>query len=242
MIFEVKMVESFDLKKAYMNLVEQILARMKENSDPEAIVGMAKVGINPDKTWGVKIPVLRDIAKQHKRQHNLALLLWETGIHEAKILASMVDDPKILNNDQMETWLKGFDSWDVCDQVIMNLFEKHNLAWQKAVEWSKREPEFEKRAGYVMMARLAVSDKKAPDSMFIDFFPLLREGAKDNRNMVKKAVNWAIRQIGKRNFNLNKLAIELSEEIQRMEIKSTKWIAADALRELTNDKIRARLK
>jgi 3-methyladenine DNA glycosylase AlkD len=185
---------------------------------------------------------MRAIAGRNRKQHELALDLWQTGIHEAKILASMMADVKKTNEDLMETWLKDFDSWDVCDQVIMNLFEKHPLSWQKAVEWCNREPEFEKRAGYVLMARLAVSDKKADDSRFLEFFPLLMQGASDPRNMVKKAVNWAIRQIGKRNLFLNGQAIELCGQIQQTGTKPGNWIAADALRELKNEKILARIK
>jgi 3-methyladenine DNA glycosylase AlkD len=225
-----------------MRVVEQILQELKNHSDPLAVMGMAKVGINPEKTWGVKIPVLRAIARIHKKDHKLAIQLWETEIHEAKILASMVADIKLLDEVQMENWLKGFDSWDVCDQVIMNLFERHPLAWKKAVEWCGRQAEFEKRAAYVMMARLAVSDKKALDEKFVNFFPLLMEGAQDPRNMVKKAVNWAIRQIGKRNRQLNQKSVDLAEEIYRMDYKSARWIASDALRELRDEKIIRRLR
>ncbi len=162
--------------------------------------------------------------------------------HEVRILASMIDDPKLVTDDQMENWIKDFDSWDVCDQVIMNLFEKHPDAYSKAIQWCKREAEYEKRAGFVMMARLAVSDKKAQDEKFISFFPHIIEGAVDNRNMIKKSVNWAIRQIGKRNVRLHTEAIKLSEFIWQMESKSAKWIATDALRELKNEKTIGRIK
>jgi 3-methyladenine DNA glycosylase AlkD len=220
----------------------EIICYLKTKSDPKAVTGMARYGINPSNLLGIQIPVLRELAKKYKRDHNLAGDLWETGIHEARILASMIDDPKMVSDDQMEKWISNFDSWDVCDQVIMNLFEKHTDAYTKARLWCKRAKEFEKRAGFVMMARLAVSDKKAGDEMFLSFFPYLTEGASDNRNMVKKAVNWAIRQIGKRNVKLHAEALKLSEIILQMEWKSAKWIATDALRELNNEKTIGRIK
>jgi len=220
----------------------EILTFLKLKSNPQAAAGMARFGINPDKLLGIQIPVLRELAKKYRKDHQLAQELWATGIHEVKILASMIDDPKLVTADQMESWLKDFDSWDVCDQVIMNLFEKHPEACNKALEWCKREAEYEKRAGFVMMARLAVSDKKASDEMFLSFFPHIIEGVDDNRNMVKKAVNWAIRQIGKRNVRLHAEAIKLAGLIQLMEWKSAKWIANDALRELRDEKTISRIK
>jgi 3-methyladenine DNA glycosylase AlkD len=225
-----------------MNLFENILSELSNHANPKDAEGMARFGINPKHTLGIRIPVLREIASRNKKQHHLALELWETGIHEARILAGMVEDVKLLTEAQMEKWVSEFDSWDVCDQVIMNLFERHRMAWEKAVEWSRREAEFEKRAGFVMMARLAVSDKKAENEKFIQFFPLIIKECTDDRNMVKKAVNWAIRQIGKRNKKLNKLAIELCLQIQVFESKSARWIAADAIRELRDEKILGRIK
>ena len=142
----------------------------------------------------------------------------------------------------METWVKDFDSWDVCDQVCSNLFDKTPFAYRKAIEWSKREEEFVKRAGFVLMATLSVHDKKADNKKFEQFFPIIKRESNDNRNFVKKAVNWALRQIGKRNLSLNKKAIKTAKEIQKMDSKSARWIASDALRELTSEKIQKRLK
>jgi 3-methyladenine DNA glycosylase AlkD len=223
------------------NLTE-IITYLKSKSNPEAVKGMARFGITPANLLGIQIPVLRELAKKYRKDHLLALELWATGIHEIRILASMIDDPKLVTDDQMESWISDFDSWDVCDQVIMNLFEKHPEASKKAVLWCKREGEFEKRAGFVMMARLAVSDKKAADELFLSFFPFLIEGCIDNRNMVKKAVNWAIRQIGKRNLRLHAEAIKLSDKMMNMESKAARWISYDALRELKNEKIIRRIK
>jgi 3-methyladenine DNA glycosylase AlkD len=221
---------------------DEIVQFMKQISNPEAVKGMAHFGIKGGTLLGIQIPVLREIAKKHKNDHALAIELWASGIHEARILASMVDDPKQLTDAQMEKWILEFDSWDVCDQVIMNLFEKHPDAYANALIWCKRKAEYEKRAGFVMMARLAVSDKKLADEIFISFFPHITEGATDDRNMVKKAVNWAIRQIGKRNTRLHPQAIQLSESIMKINSKAARWIASDALRELKNEKTIGRIK
>ena len=153
----------------------------------------------------------------------------------------MIDDPKIATEEQLESWVKDFDSWDVCDQCCMNLFKNTGLAYRKADEWSESDEEFVKRAGFVLMACLAVSDKKAADKQFEVFLPIIKREASDNRNFVKKAVNWALRQIGKRNANLNRKAIETSKEIENLDSRSAKWIASDAIRELTSESVRKRL-
>lgn len=220
---------------------KQVINRLKSLSDPEAVKGMARFGINPKNTYGVSIPNLRKLAKEIGRNHELAQQLWETGIHEARILASMIDNPEEVTNEQMESWVKDFDSWDVCDQCCNNLFEKTRFAYQKAIEWSSRKEEFVKRAGFVLMACLAVSDKKAADNPFVTFLSVIQREAGDNRNYVKKAVNWALRQIGKRNPALNKKAIEAAEEIQKVDSRSSRWISSDALRELTSEAVQRRL-
>jgi 3-methyladenine DNA glycosylase AlkD len=143
---------------------------------------------------------------------------------------------------QGEKWVKDFNSWDVCDQVCMNLFEKTPWAWQKIIEWAGREEEFVKRAAFALMACLAWHDKNAPDENFIKLFPLLRQGATDERNFVRKAVNWALRNIGKRNIRLNRAAIQLAEEIGRIDSKTARWIASDAIRELKSVPVQQRLK
>jgi len=219
-----------------------ILDKLRVLSNPKAVAGMARFGINPENTYGVSIPNLRKIAKEAGKDHSIALDLWASDIHEAKILASMIDDPKRVTEAQMERWVKDFDSWDVCDQCCMNLFEKTEYAYQKCVEWSSREEEFVKRAGFVLMARLAVSDKKAGNEEFMEFFPIIKREAIDERNYVKKAVNWALRQIGKRNRSLNRTAIRAAEEIQEINSRSAKWIASDALRELKSEAVQKRLK
>src|SRR3989338_9922980 len=216
---------------------KKILKQLKDMANPEAVAGMARFGINPENTYGISIPNLRRMAKEIGKNHRLAQQLWDSGIHEVRILAGMIDEPGRVTKKQMEDWVKDFDSWDVCDHVCMNLFEKTGFAYKKAIEWSKRDEEFVKRAGFVLMARLAVSDKEAEDEKFLKFFPLIKRESTDNRNFVKKAVNWALRQIGKRNINLKRAAIKTAEEIQKIDSKSAKWIAADALKELKGKRL-----
>jgi len=187
--------------------------------------------VGGEKTLGIRIPVLRKLAKAHRNDHGLASDLWASGIHEARILASMVDDPARVTEEQMEAWVNDFDSWDVCDQVCMNLFDKHPLAYEKAVEWSQREQEFVKRAGFAMMAVLAWHDKTADDSAFEPFFAHIQAWARDERNFVKKAVNWALRQIGKERPGLASRCVQLAEELAESESKSARWVGKDALRE-----------
>jgi len=211
-------------------------------ANPANVAGMARFGINPENTLGISIPELRSMAKEIGKDHALAQELWTSGIHEARILAAFVDDPKKVTEVQMEWWVADFDSWDVCDQVCCNLFDRTPYAYQKALEWSCREEEFVRRAGFALMAWLPVHDKKAGDEQFEIFFPAIIRESSDGRNYVKKAVNWALRNIGKRNRSLNQRAIETAEKIARIDSKTAHWIARDALKELTSPAIQGRLK
>ena len=219
-----------------------IIEKLKNVSNPDAVKGMARFGITPENTFGVSIPNLRKIAKETKKNHALAQQLWESGFRETMILASMVDEVEMVTDEQMEEWVLDFDYWEICDQCCMNLFEKTGFAYEKAIEWSLRDEQFVKRAGFVLMARLAVSDKKADDSRFEQFFPMMLREADDERNFVKKAVNWALRQIGKRNLALNEKAIETAKEMQGIDSKSARWIASDAIRELSGEAVQKRLR
>jgi 3-methyladenine DNA glycosylase AlkD len=226
----------------FMKKSDEIIKILKAHSSEESRKGMERYGIKSENAFGTGIPLLREIAKHHKKDHELALELWETGFHEARILASMVDDPNEVDEKQMERWVKDFDSWDVCDQCCMNLFKLTFFAWEKVVEWSRSEEEFVKRAAFALMACFAHGNKTTSDEDFFPFFKIIYEQTDDERNMVKKAVNWALRQIGKRNKTLNKIAIEWSEKISKKESKAAKWIAADALRELKSEAVQNRLK
>lgn len=221
--------------------LEEIIKELESLSSPEDVAGMARFGINPQKAYGVRIPELRRMARQSSKDHGLAQELWDYAYHETRILASMVDDPEQVTEEQMEKWVLDFDTWDVCDQCCMNLFDRTPFAYKKAFEWSQREEEFVKRAAFTLMAVLAVHDKKASDEKFEQFFPIIIRESDDNRNFVKKSVNWALRQIGKRNKELNIKAIMKANEIKSLDSKSAKWIASNALRELESEKIQDRL-
>ena len=210
----------------------ELLDTLQAHANPANVAGMARYGINPKGTLGVTVPVIRGLAKQAGRSHELAEELWESGVHEARILATMVDDPARVTRRQMDRWARDLDSWDVCDHACSNLFRYTPFAFAKAAEWACAKPEFVRRAGFSLMAGLAVKAKDAPDSQFEAFFPLIVEAATDDRNMVKKAVNWALRQIGKRNLRLRKLAIAEAEAVRKIDSKAARWIASDALREL----------
>lgn len=216
--------------------VKEIIILLKKHSNPKNKEGMVRFGINPKYALGVRVPFLRDLAKRIGRDHKLAQDLWKTKIHEARILASMIEEIEKVTAKQMEEWVKGFNSWDLCDQCCMNLFDKIPIAWEKAIAWTERKEEFIRRAGFALMACFAWHDKKAKDGDFIKFFPVIKKYSTDERNFVKKAVNWALRQIGKRNSNLRKKAIRLAKEIQKINSKSAKWIANDAIRELMSRK------
>lgn len=222
--------------------VRAVVEELRKAGDPAAVEGMRRFGIKGKEMLGVSMPALRRMAKKIGRHHQLALGLWDTGIHDARILAALVDEPERVTAGQMEKWVRGFDSWDVCDQCCGNLFDKTPSANAKAIEWSRAEAEFVRRAGFSMMAELAVHDKSAPDVKFVRFFPSIRAGSTDERNFVKKAVNWALRQIGKRNARLNRKAIAVAKEIAKLDSKSAKWIAADALRELKSTGVKKKLR
>jgi len=222
--------------------VSEVLGSLRSLSNPEAVTSMARFGIKADKAFGVSVPALRTLAKSIGKDHHLAQELWDSGLHEARELATMVADSKQVTEENMERWVKDIDSWDVCDHCCGNLWDKTPFAYRKAREWSRRPEEFVKRASFALMASLATHDKAASDDGFIKFLPIIERESIDERNFVKKAVNWALRQIGKRNRNLNQHAIETAREIQTLDSKSAKWIAADALRELTSEKVQGRIK
>jgi 3-methyladenine DNA glycosylase AlkD len=221
---------------------KDILKELKAKARPEQLEGMARFGISTERRLGVKVPDMRKIARVAGKNHALALELWKTGIPDAQIVAALVAEPEKLTEAQMEEWVKDFDSWDVCDQVCMNLFDKSPLAIEKIHDWAGREEEFVKRAAYALIACVAWHDKEAEDDTFIRLFPVIKRGATDERNYVKKSVNWALRHIGKRNIRLNRKAIEFAEEIRQMDSKAARWIASDALRELKSENVKKRLR
>lgn len=222
----------------------EIVRNLKSLGSKKNILGMARFGINPKGTLGVSMPKLRGLAKKIGKNHPLALSLWKTGIHEAKILAGLVGEAEKLAEKEMDLWVKGFDSWDVCDQVCMNLFDKTKFAEKKIFELASRKEEFVKRTAFALIASLSVHSKKMADKEFVKFFPLIKKASTDERNFVRKAVNWALRQIGKRNLFLNRKAIELAYQIKKNNpnSKAAKWIANNALTELEGKAVQRRLR
>ncbi len=220
---------------------DAIMARLQALADPEGREGMARFGIGTDRALGIRVPELRRLAREIGHDHRLAQELWDTRVHEARILASMVDDPATVTEVQMEAWVRDHDSWDVCDHVCGNLFDRTPYAFEKAVALSVREEEFVKRAAFALIAYLAVHDKEADDAVFVAFLPLIEGEEADGRNYVKKAVNWALRQLGKRSRNLNSEAIAVAERIHDIESPAARWVASDALRELQSKAVQARL-
>ncbi len=221
--------------------LDEVLKKLEAHADPRVRAAMPRFGIRFERAHGIPTPVLRRLAREIGTDHNLAQQLWDSGIHEARCLAAMVDDPAQATASQMERWARAFYSWDIVDGICCHLFVYAAPAWKKALEWSRREEEFVKRAGFSLMAYLAVHDKRASDARFARLLPIIRRGASDERNFVKKAVNWALRQIGKRNRRLNRLAIKAARDIRRVDSPAARWIAADALRELTGAAVQRRL-
>ena len=220
---------------------EAVLKQLKAKGGAKNIERMGKFGIATDQRLGVPVPEMRKIAKSIGKDHELALELWKTGVQEARIVASMIDLPEVVTEAQMETWVADFNSWDVCDQLCLNLFDKSNFADTKIEEWSTRKEEFVKRAAYALIAGVAWHDKRAPDARFIGYLPVIKSGATDNRNFVKKAVSWGLRQIGKRNSELNRAAVKTAKEIQQVDSKPHAGLRPDVIRELESEKVQARL-
>lgn len=219
-----------------------VLKKLKSLSNPKALDGMARYGINVENALGVSMPNLRKLARGLGKDHALAQSLWASGIHDARILACLVEEPEEVTENQAERWVKDFDSWDVCDGCCGNLFDKTAFAYRKAMEWNKRSEPFVKRAGFVLMAQLAVHDKQANDEKFLRFLRSIQAAAGDERNTVKKAVSWALRQIGKRNLALNREVTKGAMQMRKRNDRSAKWIASDALRELTSRAVERRLR
>ncbi|OBW63182.1 MAG: DNA alkylation repair protein [Dehalococcoides mccartyi] len=228
---------NIEIQEEYTELITQLKALA--NADNAA--GMSRFGISSANTLGVSGKDIRRLIVQAGHNHPLAMLLWDSGIHEARIMASLVAESRKVSPQEMETWVKDIDSWDICDLCCNNLWYKTPFAYEQALKWTYREEEYVKRAGFVLLTVLAVHDKKAPDEKFVLFFPRLLAEASDERNYVKKSVNWALRQIGKRNLSLNKAAITLGEEILAQNTRSARFIATDALRELKSPQIQERL-
>src|SRR6267143_5913879 len=218
------------------------LRELRSLGEQRNIDGMARYGIRAKVVYGVAKPKMDELARRIGRDYELALELWDTGVHDARILAGMIDVAEQVTSKQMERWVRDFDNWDVCDGTCCHLFVFAESAWKKAIEWSGRNEEFIKRAGFALMAYLAYRDRMAGDAKFLRLLPMIAREARDERNFVRKAVNWALRNIGKRNFRLNRAAIREAEKIRGQNSRAARWIARDALRELRSDAVQTRLR
>jgi 3-methyladenine DNA glycosylase AlkD len=222
--------------------IDQVISTLHSLSNPAAAERAAYYGIHSKNLLGLSAPALHKLAREIGKDHEFALQLWESGIADTRILAALIDIPSRLSEGQMEAWASDFDSWGICDGVCLHFFRQYPLAHTKAVEWSTRPEEYVKRAGFVLMAALAIHDKKAEDSRFEVYLPIILREAVDERFYVKKGVNWALRQIGKRNVYLNVRSIDTGEKMLLIKSPSASWIAHDALRELKGEKVQKRLK
>jgi 3-methyladenine DNA glycosylase AlkD len=218
-----------------------VLRELKALADPKARAKMAYFGVHVPKAYGISAPVLHQFAKHIGKDHRLARQLWTTGIHEARILATLIGEAEKVTAAEMDRWVRDFDAWDVVDAACCYLYAYAKPAWNKAAAWSRRREEFVKRASFSLIAYLSYKDETAPDARFVRFLRVIEREAHDERNFVKKAVNWALRNIGKRNKRLNREAVRAAERIRRQGSRAARWIAADALRELKSAAVQARL-
>ncbi|MGG8495873.1 DNA alkylation repair protein [Tenacibaculum sp. TC6] len=214
----------------------EIIERLYELQDADKVILKEKrFGIIANNSLGIYHKELKELAKEIGTDNKLAIQLFESGIYEARLLCSKLFNPKNITEDLMEKWVKTFENWEICDSFCMAIFAKSELALLKMLEWTERSSEFEKRAGFTIMATYCMADKKAENDLFEQFFPIIKREAHDDRLYVKKAVNWALRNIGKRNVDLNKRAIEVAKELLNFKSTSAKWIAKNALNELEKE-------
>lgn len=225
-----------------MTDAHNILTQLRALGNPDNLLGMARYGILTDRAFGVNLGDVKALVKVHKGNHSLALDLWTTGWREARLLAAYIADPAQMTPELMETWARSFDSWDVCDTTCGQLFAHTPYAYDKALDWSLATRLFTKRAGFALMASLALKSSKLEDEEYEWFFNRILGAGADDRDLVKKAVNWALRQIGKRNAALNARAMEVAEELLATHHTAARWIAKDALKELCSEKVQERLK
>lgn len=222
--------------------VESVLAELRRLGSEKNRAGMARFGINIEHAYGVSMEAARPLVRKYRRQHALAVQLWATGVHEARILAALIDDPKLVTPKQMDSWVADFNSWDICDQACMKLFAVTPHAVARIEKWAKDKREFVRRAAFATMAGYGVHAKKAPDSDFLAFLPIIEAQATDPRNFVRKAVNWALRTIGKRSIALHAPALKLARKLAASDDKTARWIGKDAVRELTDPAQLARIR
>lgn len=221
--------------------VDTIVAELRKHGSKRNREGMARFAIRSENVLGVSVTDVRALAKRIGRNHSLALALWKTNIHEARVLTAFIDEPDRVTPAQMDRWARDFDNWAVCDSLCFHLFDKTPYAWAKVEQWSNDDREFVRRAAFALLASVALHDKTAADAPFLKSLPLVERAASDNRNFVKKAVSWALRGIGKRNQALNHAAVTLARRLSASDESVARWIGRDALKELTSTVVKLRL-
>ena len=220
----------------------EAVAWLKAHGNAKFRDGLARYGLPTEKAFGVSVATIKQYAKALGRDHDLAMALWQTGWTDARMLAALVGEPHRVTAAEMDAWCRDFDSWGIVDTVCFALWDQSPLAWKKAKQWAKRKPEFEKRAGFVLMACLAAHDKAAEDAGFLGFLPLIEEGAGDERNFVKKGVSWALRHIGHRNAKLHAAAVKASRRLAAANDSTRRWVGKDALRDLLRPPVLRKVK
>jgi 3-methyladenine DNA glycosylase AlkD len=213
--------------------VESVVAWMKRTGSPKAAAGLSRYGLPTDKAFGISVATLRTYAKGIGTNHDLALKLWKTGWLDARILASFLGDPAKVTPAMMDAWCRDFDNWGTVDTPCFTLFDRSPHAWKVIPKWVKEKGEFQKRAGFVMMACLAGHDKTAKDAPFLKFLPMIERGASDDRNFVKKGVSWALRGIGHRNPALHAAAVKTATKLSKSDDATERWVGRDALKDIT---------
>lgn len=220
-------------KMAATATVESVMAWIRKTGSPKVRAGTARYGLPTDNAVGIPVGLLRAEAKRIGRNHQLALGLWKTGNYEAQLLAPMLGDPKLVTPAEMDAWCKDFDNWGTVDTACFTLFDRSPHGWTMASKWARAKGEFQKRAGFVMMACLAAHDRQAPDAAFLKFFPMIEQGASDDRNFVKKGVSWALRHLGHRNAALHAAAVKTATKLSKSANATARWVGREALRDLT---------
>ena len=219
-----------------MPTVTEVLAQLERKGSKAGVAGMARYGIVARKVYGVSVGEMRAMARTIGRDHALADKLYRSGWQEGRMLAVLIDDPKLVTSRQMDAWAKGFENWADCDTACFHLFDKTPLAWKKIEQWSTRKDEFVKRAAFALLASVALHDKKAPDAPFLKSLRLIERAADDDRNFVKKGVSWSLRGIGHRNPKLRTAAMKTATKLAKSEIASARWIGKDVIRDLGRDR------
>jgi 3-methyladenine DNA glycosylase AlkD len=221
--------------------VQEVLTWLKSHSNKRTLDGMARYAVPADKALGVSMSNMKVLAKKLGHNHVLAEALWQTDVYEARMLATLIDDPALVTSAQMDRWCRDFDNWAICDTACFALFDRTTHAWKKVKQWSGKSDEFIKRAAFALLWGLTVHDKVAGDTLFIDGLRLVERAAVDDRNFVKKAVNMALRAIGKRNAVLNAAAISVARRLAASSVATPQWVGKHALRELIGPAVKRRL-